>query len=100
MGVDPDKKIWTWVYLKPMRIIENIIQGLGRDILNDGVDRLIKNGYEPIVHVYDEIVLEEPKEGARTRFEQARRLMCIPPAWAPDLPLFADGYIAKRYKKG
>ncbi len=40
-----------------MRIIENIIQGLGRDILNAGLDRLVDAGYSPIGTVYDETVL-------------------------------------------
>lgn len=100
MGVDPDNKQWTWVYLKPMRIIENIIQGLGRDILNLGLDRLTANGYTRIADVYDEVILEEPEEGAKERLQQMIRLMCVPPTWGPDLPLFADGYISKRYKKG
>jgi DNA polymerase len=99
-GVDPNKKIWTWIYLKPQRIIENCIQALGRDVMNGGLDRLIKHGYNPIVQVYDEAVMEEPKEGIQLRYEQATKLMCIPPTWAPDLPLFAEGYIAKRYRKG
>ena len=99
MGVDPDKKIWTWVYLKPMRIIENIIQGLGRDILIPGINRLVAAGYSPLVTVYDEVVMEEPEESAGVRFDQAVRHMCVPPTWGPDIPLFADGFIAKRYKK-
>ncbi len=99
MGVDPEKKIWTWVYLKPMRIIENIIQGLGRDILIPGINRLVDNGYNPLVTVYDEIIMEEPEEAAEMRFDQAVRHMCVPPTWGPDIPLFASGFIAKRYKK-
>lgn len=99
MGVDPKKKIWTWVYLKPMRTIENIIQGLGRDILNLGLDRLMGNGYTRIADVYDEVILEEPEEAAEVRLQQMLRLICVPPTWGPDLPLFANGYIAKRYKK-
>lgn len=99
MGVDPMKKIWTWVYLSPQRIIENVIQGLGRDILNAGVDRLVSNGYTPIAHVYDEVICEEPEEGAQARYDQMIRHMCAPSEWCPDLPLFADGFIAKRYKK-
>lgn len=98
-GVDPQKKIWTWVYLNPQRIIENIIQGLGRDILNAGVDRLIDNGYNPIAHVYDEVICEEPEESADIRYDQMVRHMCVQSDWCPDIPLFADGFIAKRYKK-
>ena len=98
-GVDPDNKIWTWVFLKPMRIIENIIQGLGRDILIPGINRLVAAGYSPLVTVYDEVVMEEPEESAGVRFDQAVRHMCVPPTWGPDIPLFADGFIARRYKK-
>ena len=100
MGVDPDNKQWAWVYLKPMRIIENVIQSLGRDVLIGGANRLTKHGYNRIADVYDELILEEPEESAAARLKQIIRLMCVPPNWAPDLPLFADGYFAKRYKKG
>jgi DNA polymerase len=100
MGVDPVTKQWAWVYLKPMRIIENVIQALGRDILTAGLARLKANGYTRIGDIYDEAIMEEPVEGAKERLEQMIRLMCVPPTWAPDLPLFADGYTSKRYKKG
>lgn len=99
-GIDPDTKQWGWVFLKPMRIIENTIQGLGRDILNNGLFRLMSNGYTRIADVYDEVIAEEPEAGAEERLKQMVRLMCVPPKWGPDLPLFADGYVAKRYKKG
>jgi len=98
-GVDPDTKRWTWIYLKPQRIIENVIQGLGRDILNDGVDRIRAVEYNPVAHVYDEIICEEPEECAEERLIQMTRLMCVPSSWCPDLPLFAEGFVAKRYKK-
>ena len=100
MGINPETKQWGWTFLKPMRIIENIIQGLGRDILSLGLDRLARHGYNRIADIYDEVICEEPEEGAEERLKQMVRLMCVPPTWGPDLPLFADGYTAKRYKKG
>lgn len=96
MGVDTH---WTWVWLSPQRTIENVIQGLGRDILNLGVSRLVDNGYTNIGNIYDEIICEESEEGAQMRYDQMLRHMCVPPTWGPDIPLFADGFIAKRYKK-
>lgn len=100
-GVHSTTKQWTWVYLKPQRIIENVIQGLGRDILTNGYAKAVEHGYKPIMTIYDEIVCEADEKGADDRLNQMTDLMCQAPAWAGGtLPLKAEGYVAKRFKKG
>jgi hypothetical protein len=101
-GINPKTKQWSWVFLKPMRIIENIIQGLGRDVLTAGLDNCEAHGFQPIMTIYDEIVCEEYDDvDVEKRFELMVKLMCKPVKWAgAALPLKADGYISKRYKKG
>ncbi|RLD82419.1 MAG: hypothetical protein DRJ15_01570 [Bacteroidetes bacterium] len=98
-GVNPDTKQWGVVYLKPQRIIENIIQGLGRDILQECTPRLRQAKFNIVLTVYDEVGCVSPVEGSQQRLREMEKIMCIPPSWMPQLPLRADGYISKRYKK-
>ena len=55
---------------------------------------------EQIVHrVYDEAILEVPRERAEQRKEQLLARMRIAPTWAPGLPLDADGAVSDRWGK-
>jgi hypothetical protein len=102
-GINPKTKQWGWVYLKPQRTIENVIQGLGRDVLTHGMDRVLEAGFTPIGTIYDEIICEEPDRFNQAKLEEMVRLMCIMPPWGKRmeglLPLKADGYYSYRYKK-
>ena len=100
MGISPTTKQWTKVYLKPQRIIENVIQGLGRDILQEATPQLRRANYRIIFTVYDEVGCLAPVKGSQQRLQEMIKIMCIPPAWMPKLPLRADGYISQRYMKG
>jgi hypothetical protein len=99
-GVNPKTKQWGWVFLKPMRIIENVIQGLGRDVLTFGYDNLLKKGFTPIMDVYDEIVCEEANLLVDERLKLMTDTMCIIPPWGKGLVLKAEGYHGPRFKKG
>jgi len=100
MGVNPYTKQWSPVFLKPQRMIENVIQGLGRDILEEAKPRLDDAEFTRIFDVYDEIGCHEDEEGSRHRLLEMTQLMCIPPKWMPNLPLKAEGYVSRRYMKG
>lgn len=54
-------------------------------------------GYPIVFHVHDEAVMEVPigQDGV----EEACRIMAIPPDWARDLPLRAEGDEMAYYKK-
>ena len=50
-----------------------------------------------IFHVHDEVVIDcEPNTAA---LEDVVRIMSRPIPWAPDLPLGADGWVGKFFKK-
>ena len=99
-GINPYNKQWSTRELNISRLIENIIQALGRDILQPAVKRLALAGFSPRATVYDEIICVEPLLDSERRFKEMEKIMCIAPSWAPSLPLFADGYLSKRYMKG
>lgn len=95
------------VYDKPEGYVEtldrkilsnNMTQGLARDLFWAAmcdIDRV-----EPIVHhVYDQIILEVPEDRAELRLQQMIERLRMPPAWAAGLPLDAEGYVNKRWRK-
>lgn len=89
-------------YLSPGLITENIVQAIARDILAVGMMNI--NTYMPEVElsisVHDEagglIKEEDINETVMNRFND---YLCTMPKWVDGLPLKAEGYIAKRYRK-
>lgn len=74
----------------------NLVQGLARDILARGMLNLDAEGYRIVGHTHDEIFCEMPWESS---LERMCALMCDLPEWAKGLPLTAEGWKAKRYRK-
>lgn len=76
------------------KLLENAVQATARDILVEGVDRLMDHGYTIITHIHDEIVTlgEHPVETVTS-------IMCKLPKWATGMPLAAEGFNSKRFKK-
>ena len=57
-----------------------------------------KAGHQIVMHVHDEIVIDEPENSGFT-VTDACALMSTLPAWAEGLPLDADGYECAYYRK-
>lgn len=95
-GIGTGKK-WERIESYGPKLVENIVQGIARDILAEAMMRLYKNGYKITMHIHDEVVLEVEENVATV--EEVCRIMKISPTWAKDLPLNADGYECKFYKK-
>lgn len=98
-GVNATTKQWSEQRLIPGQIMENIIQAAAADILNHAVINVYLDiEFEMIGHVHDEIITltYEAKPSAEKHLVD---IMCQKPDWATDLPLFAEGYEARRFKK-
>lgn len=79
------------------KLVENLTQAVARDILANSMLALEAAGYHIVFHVHDEVILEVPY--GRGSLEDACRIMGIPPKWASDLPLRADGDELSYYRK-
>lgn len=105
--LDPGASIPVAVYLKPEGYYErldrkttsnNLTQGLARDLFWEIL--IDAERVERIVHrVYDEAILEVPQERAQQRLDELLARMRITPAWAPSLPLGADGAVSLQWGK-
>lgn len=76
------------------RMVENVTQGVARDILAEALVRLHEHGYSVAGHVHDEVLVE----GIHP-VEDIVKVMCDQPSWATGLPIEAEGGTCKRYRK-
>lgn len=92
-GIGGTKK-WERLESYGPKFVENIVQGLSRDILCHAMKTL--RCYGIVAHVHDEIIIEtDPKVSLEAICEQMGRT----PPWAKGLVLRADGYETQFYKK-
>ena len=96
-GVGQNKK-WSRIPTYGPKLVENIIQGICRDLLADAMLRVEKAGFDIVAHVHDEIICEVPN--GQSSVEEICSIMSELPDWADStLPLNADGYECLWYKK-
>ena len=81
------------------KLCENLIQAMARDVFAEGLLRVEDAGFNPILTVHDEVICEVPEGAAADALPEIIRLMTVAPAWAPDLPIEAEGCLADHYKK-
>ena len=92
-GLDSSHK-WTWVESYGPKFVENIVQGISRDLLCNAMRNL--TDFPTVAHVHDEVILEVDPE---TTVEEIAAKMAICPPWAKGLLLRADGFITDYYRK-
>lgn len=95
-GVGESKK-WMRIETYGPKLVENLVQATARDLLALAMLRLRDAGYDIVMHIHDEAVLEVPI--GESSVEEICRIMAEAPAWAKGLPLRADGYECTFYKK-
>lgn len=77
------------------KFVENIVQAIARDILAEAMMRLEKKGFNIVMHIHDEVVIESDSSS----IEEVNEIMSLVPSWAPGLILDADGFESEFYKK-
>lgn len=95
-GIGESKK-WQRIETYGPKLVENIVQAIARDLLALAMLRLRVAGFQIVMHVHDEVVLEVPL--GESSVQEVCRIMAIAPEWADSLPLRADGYDCEFYQK-
>jgi len=93
-GLNAAKK-WELIESYGPKFVENIVQGISRDLLAEAMMR-VEGRFRIVAHVHDEVIIEaEPGDSV----EEICRMMGECPAWADGLILRAEGYTCATYRK-
>lgn len=95
-GIGESKK-WLRIETYGPKLTENIVQATARDLLALAMLRLRNAGFQIVMHIHDEAVVEVPI--GQSSVEEVCGIMSQAPEWATGLPLRADGYECEFYKK-
>lgn len=88
---------WEEVDTYGGKLVENIVQATARDCLAHSMLKLDKAGYNIVMHVHDEVIIEIEED--KDELKNITDLMGEEIPWAPGLPLRADGYVCDYYMK-
>ncbi|MBS6720893.1 MAG: hypothetical protein KH219_06580 [Peptoniphilus harei] len=77
------------------KFVENIVQAIARDILAEAMMRIKNEGFNIVMHIHDEVVIESDSSS----IEEVNQIMSVVPEWADGLILDADGFESEFYKK-
>jgi hypothetical protein len=79
-------------------LTENVVQALARRIIAEQMLQ-VADKYRVVTMTHDEIVAIAPKKQSDQCLNDMLKIMATPPAWAPGLPLFAEGGYDACYSK-
>ncbi len=96
-GLQQTSKQWTTLETYGPKIVENIVQAFARDCLGETMLRVNKKGFNTVMHVHDELILDVPE--GKGSVEEICSIFAETIEWAPGLPLKADGYECSYYMK-
>lgn len=96
-GVDGTTRKWGPIETYGGKLTENLVQATARDLLTHAMHHVDAAGHRIVMHIHDEIVVDEPTNGASV--EDIVACMTMLPTWADGLPLDADGYECSFYMK-
>ena len=96
-GTKQGTKQWGRLCTYGGKLTENIVQAIARDCLADSMIRLKAAGYNIVMHVHDEVVLDVPNGFGS--LEEVAEIMETSIAWARGLPLRVEVFETNYYKK-
>lgn len=100
MGVEQGTKKWRPIETYGGKLTENVVQAIARDCLAVAIENLEAAGLPIVFHIHDEVVIDvAPFADDETMLSRVEEIMTRPIPWAPGLPLNADGWVGKYFKK-
>jgi DNA polymerase bacteriophage-type len=99
MGVDQYTRKWTRIRTYGGKLAENVTQAVARCAMAAAMLAADRRGIGIVLTVHDEVIARERAPLARQALDNLLRIMRTPPAWAPDLPVNAEGWHGPRYRK-
>lgn len=100
MGQNQTTKRWEKIETYGGKLVENIVQAIARDCLAIAIENLEAQGLHVVFHIHDEVVIDTPAWADEdTMLDTVTKIMTKPIPWAQALPLNADGWVDKFFKK-
>lgn len=96
-GLDQTTKQWTRLPTYAGKLVENVTQAIARDCLREAMLRLDERGYQQLMTIHDEIVIEAA-DGVGS-LADVEAVLGQPIDWARDLLLRGDGFETRYYMK-
>lgn len=96
-GAEGGTRKWTRLSTYGGKLTENVVQAIARDCLAVTLEWLENAGYQTVMHIHDEAVVDCPAE--RADLDTLCGIMKQPISWAPGLVLNAAGFVGEYYKK-
>ena len=96
-GIQATTKQWCTKTTHGADIAQSATQGVARDMLCETMRIMDSKGFNIVLHVHDEIMVESFK--AFNRFDEFMGLMDIVPQWAENFPIASEGWRGQRYQK-
>lgn len=88
---------WERTIVSPGTFTENFVQAIARDLMVASMFRVEAHGYPVVLTVHDELISEvDEAYGSVREYEE---LVAATPPWAKGLPVKAEGWSGKRYRK-
>lgn len=99
-GVDQTTKKWKQIEIYGGKLTENCVQAIARDCLAVAIERLEEKGFPIVFHVHDEVVIDTaPFGNDKEMLDAVIEILTTPISWARGLPLGADGWVGRFFKK-
>jgi DNA polymerase bacteriophage-type len=98
MGVDGFTNKWTRLSTYGGMLLENAVQAIARDLMCCGMINAEEHGYPSLFTVHDESISMVPDEPCYS-YQEYEKLLSKTPDWAKGIPVVAEGWEGKRYRK-
>jgi DNA polymerase len=100
-GMNQETKQWEYVDTYGGKLTENIVQAIARDLLADAMRRVDAAGFDIVMHVHDEIIVEIPagEESNSLNMQYILAEMSDTDHVYSGVPFPAEGYLTEYYKK-
>lgn len=95
-GTNQTTKKWEVTSTYGGKLVENIVQAVARDCLAETLIKLYKAGYDVVMHIHDEVVIEAKND---EKLEDVNEILGSPIDWAPGLILKGAGFETPYYMK-
>ena len=99
MGLDQKTAQWSEQETYGGKLVENIVQGIARDVLADSMLRLDGAGKTINMHVHDEVVMEPVCDEGGAELEEVNSIMSQEIPWVKGLPLKTASFLSPFYLK-